>query len=91
MLTFTREADIPYILKTLNSMFASVTYGMGYSSREAAENTNSKRLYDWQVEYAYRVNEIAKSPNYIKPKLINSCVDYIKNVESEKLALQASK
>jgi hypothetical protein len=82
MLTYTSEQDLPIIIKTLNTMFHSVTHNLRNPSREAADGSASLQLYKWQVEYAYKLNDIVKCPNYIKPKVINNCVDFIHNVDN---------
>lgn len=80
MLTFTSEKDLPVIIKTLTSMFNHHTHELRGPSRTAEVGSTNRHLYQWQVDFAYKLHDIQTSPNYIKQKVINSCVEYVLSV-----------
>jgi hypothetical protein len=85
MLTYTKESDLPYIVRTLNSMFVNATSSLGnHASRLAREETSAYKLYEHQVNFAYHIHAITMAPKYIIPKLISVCIEFINNIESAK-------
>ena len=78
------DSEIAHVVGILNDSFREAVSNMSKPSRTALKNTPNKQLYDWQVEYAYRINDITKSPQYIASKLVNSCFSFIENIKKER-------
>lgn len=80
------DSEVSHVLGMLNESFREATSNMGKPSRTANDDTPSKQLYIWQVEYSHRVNDIVKSPRYIVSKLVNNCFSFIENIKKERNA-----
>jgi len=72
------------VIGLLNDAFREATSNMGKALRTADDNTPSKQLYKWQVDYAYRINEITKAPLYIISKLANNCFSFIEYIKKDR-------
>jgi hypothetical protein len=78
------DSEITHVIGILNEAFREAVTNMNKPSRTALKNTTSHQLYEWQVEYAYRINDITKSPQYIASKLVNSCFAFIESIKKER-------
>ena len=80
------DSEVSHVIGLLNEAFKEATSNMNKPSRTAAADSSNKLLYDWQVEYAYRINDITTSPKYIVSKLVNSCFAFIEVIKKERNA-----
>jgi hypothetical protein len=69
-----REAvDVQRVVDHLNHAFAMATKDMGRPARVQVEGSEAlvpNKLYQLQVDFSYMINEIARGPRYIAPKII---------------------
>lgn len=62
------------------------TFNMATSSLDKANNninTGPNQLYQYQTEFAYRLNEVTLGPPSLLPKHIAECNEYIDEVMQE--------
>ena len=69
-----KEINIPKTVGYLNRAFADTTRGMGKAVR-------STELYDLQNEFSYMIDGITRGPNYIVPKAIQQCNEFITKIK----------
>lgn len=69
-----RPIDAAHVCQHLTWLFNNATSGMG---RDAVKGT---KLYTYQVDFAYFLNEIQRGATYIIPKVIADCNDFINGI-----------
>lgn len=52
-------------------------------TRSIRDNTKGSKLYEWQTEIAYLLNEIARGPVYIAPKHVGTAQKRITEINQE--------
>ena len=62
-----KKIDRDQVVNYLNHAFARAIQPLGY------KNTKGTDLYTYQVDFAYMIDNIQRSPTYIVSKIITEC------------------
>jgi hypothetical protein len=72
----TRKIDVNHVCDHLSWLFKSATQGQGRAVR-------GNKLHQWQVDFAYYVDNIQRGPSYIVPKIIAECNEFLDKISQE--------
>lgn len=78
-----KDIDIEQVTGYLNRAFSDATTHFNESAVKDPDTKQASRLYRYQVNFSYLINEIQNGPIYIVPMRIQECNDLIKNAENE--------
>ena len=70
-----KPIDVNHVCEHLGWLFRDATLGM-------KNNTKGNDLFDFQVEFAYFLDNITRGPTYIVPKLIAECNQFIEKIKA---------
>lgn len=73
--------DVASVKRRLKAIFSEITNGMGVAFRQG--NEQQQKLYQWECEMAYFIDEIERGPDYFRPKVINDCNDFLAKIRKE--------
>lgn len=73
-----REKDVGQIVRYLTATFNTATAKMERPFRGKVVGAN--QLYNWQTEFAYRLNEVIQGPRAILQFNISKCNEFIDEV-----------
>lgn len=71
------------VVSHLTRVFERVTYGMERAKRSLNQSTGKfekNELYELQVEFMYYINDIQRGANYIVPKAIAGCNEFLDEI-----------
>lgn len=69
--------DVPHTISHLNYLFYTEITNFKSKSPNNHSNAKGTTLYQYQVDFAYLINEIYNQPNYILPKFISQVHDLL--------------
>ena len=72
-----KKINIDQVVSYLNHAFSKAIQGLGN------KNVKGTKLYDYQVEFCYTIDEITRGPKYIVPKVIAQANELIEKIASE--------
>lgn len=89
----TAEKDIGSIVRYLTNMFNQVTAGLDRAQRvnHGSNKVLPNKAYEYQTEFAYRLNEVMIGPRSLLQKNITECNEYIDQVMQELNAAREAK
>lgn len=83
--TQSKEIDVNQVVEFLSRSFEENSRGLGPRSK-AVKGT---RLYHYQVEFSYLVDEIQRGPSYILPMTIQQANALIEEMKAESEKVEA--
>lgn len=78
-----KDINIEQVTSYLNRAFSDATNHFKESAYKDPDTKQASRLYRYQVDFSYLLNEIQNGPVYIVPMRIQECNDLIKQAENE--------
>ena len=72
-----KKIDVNQVVSYLNHAFTNAIRGRG------SNNTKGTKLYEYQTEFCYLINEIQRGPSYIVPKIIQDANELIDTITQE--------
>lgn len=82
--------DSDRVVRHLNRNFDKAIREMGGKALKDKDG-NPNKLYLYQVEFAYMIDEIQRGPVYLMPKIIADANELITKIQLENVAAKAAK
>lgn len=76
-----KKINVEQVVSYLSHTFARSVQKM--APVIGTRNTKGSKLYEYQVEFCYLIDEIQRGPTYILPKIIQDANQLILNLERE--------
>lgn len=70
-----KEIDVRQVTRYLSRRFSQATEQVQGPARKGT------KLYQYQVDFTYLIDEIQRGPKYIIPKVIQDCNEFIRRIE----------
>jgi hypothetical protein len=77
-----KKIDVVQVVEYLNYSFAKSLQKI--TTIIGSRNTKGTKVYQYQVDFCYLIDEIQRGPQYILPKIIQDANDLIIAMEQEK-------
>lgn len=78
-----KKINVDQVISYLNHAFSKAAQTATMTKGFGSKNHKGTKLYKYQVEYCYLVNEIQRGPRYIVPKLITQANELIDKLANE--------
>ena len=79
-----KQINVNQVVNYLNHAFSSAAQKVAPAI--GTNNTKGSKLYEYQVEFAYLINEIQRGPKNFVPKAISDANELISKMLDERMA-----